>query len=218
MDDRDGNENPFQRLYMRVLSHNLDVLSSILDRLFMEGQVWTILTPDLQLRVLEEEELSIDPVLKASISNPMARTPYVTVRGPEPAPPAPKPKEAVMPTEYERRPLSMDPVPQETEVVEEEKDPPKPEKEVIPIEDLDKIEKLLDVSVNTIDMPNLPHIKQACMEELKQIDDALGELQTKAQEEYQKAMDEWNAEKEAKARKKAEERAKKEKEEKEKAA
>lgn len=217
MAEKDGSESQIQNLYTNLLLHNLDVLSSSLSHLFMMGRVWTTIGQDLRLRVLEEEELYIDPVPKATTSETtMPRIPYVTVRGESPPPP---PKETAMPTEYERRPLTPDPDPVPQDTVEE-KDPPRPEKEVVPIEDLDKVEKLLDVSVNTINMPNLPNIKASCMEELKQIDDALGVQQAKAQEEFQKALAEWESEKAAKAKKKAEAEAKKakEKEEKEKAA
>lgn len=73
-----------------------------------------------------------------------------------------------------------------------------PMREVVPIEDLDKIEKLLDVSLSTKDMPNLPHIKQACMEELAQIDAALAEQQEAANEAFQKEMAEYDAKQAAK--------------------
>lgn len=59
MGDQEESESLFQRLCMRQLCQSLDVLSSILSRLGVLGRALTILTPDLQLRVLEEEELSI---------------------------------------------------------------------------------------------------------------------------------------------------------------
>jgi hypothetical protein len=82
---------------------------------------------------------------------------------------------------------------------------PAPELKVVPIEDLDKVEKLLDVAINTINMPNLPNIKAACMQELVEIDAAMGEQMAVAQAEHQKALDEWSAKRNA-------ERAAKEKE------
>jgi hypothetical protein len=87
----------------------------------------------------------------------------------------------------------------------EPKEDPAPELRVVPIEDLDKIEKLLDVAMNTVNMPNLPNIKAACMQELVEIDNAMGEQMAVAQAEYQKALDEWSAKRNA-------ERAAKEKE------
>lgn len=76
---------------------------------------------------------------------------------------------------------------------------PAPELKVIPIEDLDKIEKLLDVALSCVQTPNLPHIKASCMQELVEIDAALGEQQQVAQEEYQVALAEWDAKRVAKA-------------------
>lgn len=206
MEKRVESENPFLTLYMRVLSRNLDVLSSSLSRLFMEGKVWTTIGQDLQLRVLEEDELYIAPDHKANIGNPMARTPYVTVRGPEPAPPAPK--EVRMADEYPRRELNPNPVPQQAPVKKgaKEEEDPRPERYVVPIEELDKIEKLLDVSVQTVSMPNLKAIQQACMEELAQINAAMAEGQQQAQEAYMSEMAEWEARQKQKAdAKKAEE-------------
>jgi hypothetical protein len=87
----------------------------------------------------------------------------------------------------------------------EVKEDPAPELKVVPIEDLDKIEKLLDVALNTLDMPNLSAIKQACMEELAQYNAALAAAQAVAQAEFEKASAEYNAKKNA-------ERAAKEKE------
>jgi hypothetical protein len=75
----------------------------------------------------------------------------------------------------------------------EVKEDPAPELKVVPIEDLDKIEKLLDVAVNTLNMPNLAAIKQACMEELVQYNAALAEAQAAAQAEYRKAIAEYDA-------------------------
>lgn len=82
----------------------------------------------------------------------------------------------------------------------EVKEDPAPELKVVPIEDLDKIEKLLDVARNTVDMPNLPHIKAACMQELAEIDAAMGEQQALAQQEYEKALGEWSSKRNAKLR------------------
>lgn len=87
----------------------------------------------------------------------------------------------------------------------EVKEDPKPELKVVPIEDLDKIEKLLDVAINCVQTPNLPSIKAACMAELKEIDDAMAITQAQAQMEYQKALAEWEG---ARAKKAAEAQAK----------
>lgn len=65
----DESENLFQKLYTRQLLLNSDVLCSILSRLSTEGRAWTILTPDLRLRVLEAEELYIDQDPRANIGN-----------------------------------------------------------------------------------------------------------------------------------------------------
>jgi len=81
----------------------------------------------------------------------------------------------------------------------EVKEDPAPELKVVPIEDLDKIEKLLDVALSTVDMPNLPNIKAACMQELVEIDAALGVQIQAAQEEYRVALAEWDAKRVAKA-------------------
>jgi hypothetical protein len=88
----------------------------------------------------------------------------------------------------------------------EVKEDPAPELKVVPIEDLDKIEKLLDVAVNTINMPNLAAIKQACMEELVQYNAALAEQQAVAQAEYRKALAEYDAKQNAKRQAKEKER------------
>lgn len=87
----------------------------------------------------------------------------------------------------------------------EVKEDPAPELKVVPIEDLDKIEKLLDVAINCIQTPNLPAIKAACMAELKEIDDAMAVTQMAAQEEYRVALAEWEGRRDKKA---AEERKK----------
>jgi hypothetical protein len=79
----------------------------------------------------------------------------------------------------------------------EVKEDPAPELKVVPIEDLDKVEKLLDVAMNTINTPNLPNIKAACMQELKEIDNAMGVTMQAAQEEHQAALAEWSAKREA---------------------
>jgi len=80
----------------------------------------------------------------------------------------------------------------------EVKEDPAPELKVVPIEDLDKIEKLLDVALNTVQTPNLPAIKAACMGELVEIDRAMAEAQGVAQEEYRVALAEWDAKRVAK--------------------
>lgn len=205
MAEEDGSENLILRLYMRLLSQNLDVLSSFLSHLSMVGRVWTTLGQDLQLRVLEEEELSTDPVPKASISNPMARTPYVTVRGPEPAQPAPKPKETTM---IERRELSGsygDPEP-----VKEDTGPPMPD----PVEfDDQKANALLDIVLKTKDLPTLSALSGSAMQQLVKMNKEVADETGKLQEEWKAAYAEW----ENKKKKEAEEKRKKE-EEKEKAA
>jgi hypothetical protein len=86
----------------------------------------------------------------------------------------------------------------------EVKEDPAPELKIVPIEDLDKIEKLLDVAINTLDMPNLAAIKQACMQELSQINATMAAEQAVAQEEYRVALAEYDAKREAK--RKAEEK------------
>jgi hypothetical protein len=86
----------------------------------------------------------------------------------------------------------------------EVKEDPAPELKVIPIEELDKVEKLLDVARNTVDMPNLPNIKAACMQELVEIDNAMGEAMAVAQEEYRVALAEYDAK--IAAKRKAEEK------------
>jgi hypothetical protein len=75
----------------------------------------------------------------------------------------------------------------------EVKEDPAPELKIVPIEDLDKIEKLLDVAINCVQTPNLPAIKAACMQELVEIDRAMAEQQEVAQEEYRVAIAEWDA-------------------------
>lgn len=188
MGDLEQRENLFHTLSTRLLSQNLDVLCSILNRLFMEGRAWSILGPDLQLLVLEEEELYIDPVLRASIGKSMARTPYYTVRDPQPQPP---PTEAVMA--------------KEPEPVEYEEEDEKPVREVIPLDDIEKIDLLLDVGMKTVEMPNLAGIRQACQEELARINTELVKGQEQAQKEYQNALAEWEARQAAKAKAKQEE-------------
>jgi hypothetical protein len=78
------------------------------------------------------------------------------------------------------------------------KEDPAPEMQVVPIEDLDKIEKLLDVAMNTINTPNLAAIKRACMDELAQINAAMEEAQGVALEAYNKEMAEYSAKQNAK--------------------
>ena len=81
----------------------------------------------------------------------------------------------------------------------EQEDDPAPELKIVPIEDLDKIEKLLDVAISCVQTPNLPYIKAACMQELKEIDNALGVQIEAAQEEYRVALAEWDNKRIAKA-------------------
>jgi hypothetical protein len=102
-------------------------------------------------------------------------------------------------------PKMAEPVPYNFEEVKEEEVDPPPKLKVVPIEDLDKIEKLLDVAMNTVDMPNLPNIKAACMQELKEIDDSMGESMAEAQAEYQKELAEWEAKREEERKAKAKE-------------
>lgn len=97
---------------------------------------------------------------------------------------------------YQDAPKPAEPAVKEDPVVKED---PAPELKVVPIEDLDKVEKLLDVARNTIDMPNLPNIKAACMQELKAIDDSMAEPMQEAQEAYRVALAEWSAKRDAKA-------------------
>ena len=85
-----------------------------------------------------------------------------------------------------------EPVPSEIPEAKEDTDPA-PELKIVPIEDLDKIEKLLDVAINCVETPNLPAIKAACMAELVEIDRAMAEAQGVAQEEYRVARAEWDA-------------------------
>jgi ribosomal protein L12E/L44/L45/RPP1/RPP2 len=80
-----------------------------------------------------------------------------------------------------------------------------PELQVVPVEDLDKIEKLLDVTLSCIDMPHLSAIKQACMDELVQINNSIAEAQAAASATFQKE----SADYEAAQRKKAEDERKK---------
>jgi hypothetical protein len=80
----------------------------------------------------------------------------------------------------------------------EVKEDPAPELKIVPIEDLDKIEKLLDVAINCVQTPNLPAIKAACMQELVEIDAAMAVTQMAAQEEYRVALAEWDAKRVAK--------------------
>jgi len=73
------------------------------------------------------------------------------------------------------------------------KEDPAPKLKIVPVEDLDKIEKLLDVALSCVQTPNLPAIKAACMGELVGIDSLLAEQQAKAQEEYRVALAEYDA-------------------------
>lgn len=75
----------------------------------------------------------------------------------------------------------------------EVKEDPAPELKIVPVEDLDKIEKLLDVAINCVECPNLPAIKAACMAELEEINATMAAAQGQAQMEYQKAYAEWDA-------------------------
>jgi DNA-binding transcriptional regulator YbjK len=84
-----------------------------------------------------------------------------------------------------------------------------PERQVVPVEDLDKIENLLNVFMSTKDMPNLSAIKQSCMDELAQVNNSLVEAQAEALAKYQKELAEWEAKKAVEAKAKAEEEKKK---------
>jgi hypothetical protein len=75
----------------------------------------------------------------------------------------------------------------------EVKEDPAPEMQVVPIEDLDKIEKLLDVALSCVEMPHLSAIKNACMDELAQINADLEEAQGVALEAYNKEKAEYDA-------------------------
>ena len=105
-------------------------------------------------------------------------------------------------------PKMAEPVPYEFPEAEEKETDPAPELKIVPIEDLDKVEKLLDVALSTIQTPNLPNIKAACMQELKEIDDAMGEAMLEAQEAYDAELAEWSGRRQKEAeelRKKTEE-------------
>jgi hypothetical protein len=80
--------------------------------------------------------------------------------------------------------------------------------QVVPIEDLDKIEKLLDVFLSTIEMPHLGAIRQACMDELMQINAAMSEAQVAAADKFAKESVEYEAKKRAEAKAKADAEAK----------
>jgi hypothetical protein len=115
--------------------------------------------------VLGEAELSTALALRASTSEVnMARTPYVTVRGDVPAAPPPKPKEIPM-------------AEAETEV----------ETEAVYLADADRVEKLLDIIRNTVDMPNVPCIRAAASAELAQIEHDLWEQMYPEQAEAEEA-------------------------------
>jgi hypothetical protein len=212
MEEGDGSENPFLRLYMKQLSLNWAVLSSILSHLSTVAKVIREQAQDRLRPVLEEAELSTDPVRRANTSEvEMARTPYVTVRGDVPAVPPPQPKETTM---IERRSLSA-----ATEYEEEEK----PEKEKVePIKfDVEEVVGLLDVVHGTKELPNLSAINKAAMVNLAVIAAEIDEeLEERAKEARRKSEEEA-----AKAEKKRQERLKevederilKEKEEREKA-
>jgi hypothetical protein len=90
--------------------------------------------------------------------------------------------------------------------IPKETEDPAPVLQVVPIEDLDKIEKLLDVAMNTINTPNLSAIKQACLDELAQINAAMEEQQGVALEAYNKEMAEYSAKQNAKRAAKEKER------------
>ena len=90
-------------------------------------------------------------------------------------------------------------------------EPTVPERQIIPVEDLDKIEKLLDVFMNVKDMPNLSAIKQSCIEELAQIEAGLEQAQREAQVEYERELADWEAAQRKKAKAEAEEEEKEKK-------
>lgn len=120
----------------------------------------------------------------------MARTPYVTVRGPEPPLPAPKPKETTM---IERRDLATyeDPPPVKEE--EEEKKPPEP------IDfDADRADALLDVVHKARDLPALLALSQAAMIDLAIMAAEVQEELDKRVEEARKKSEEEAAKKEKK--------------------
>jgi hypothetical protein len=120
--------------------------------------------------VLEEVELSIVLVLRANTSEVnMARTPYVTVRGDVPAPPPPPPPP---------------PKPKETPMAEAETEA---ETEAVYLADADRVEKLLDIIRNTVDMPNVPCIRAAASAELAQIERDLWEQMYPEQAEAEEA-------------------------------
>jgi hypothetical protein len=58
VDEKAGSESLIQKLFMSQLSLSWAVLSNSLNLLFTVGRVWTTVDRDLQLRVLEEVELS----------------------------------------------------------------------------------------------------------------------------------------------------------------
>lgn len=178
MVEEDGSESLFQKLYMRQRSRNSGVLSSSLNRLGALGRAISLQDLHRLRQALAEEELSIVPDRRAN-TNEADMAPYVTVRGAEPVPPpAPKPKETEM--------AYGDPKPQEEAEVEAE---------AIFLADADRVEKLLDIIQNTVEMPNIPCIRAAAQAELAQIEHDLwvqmypeqAEAQKKAEEERQKA-------------------------------
>lgn len=150
MVEEDGSENLLQKLFMRQLSLSWAVLSNSQSLLFMGARALIIRLQDRQQLALEEVELSIDPVLKANTSE-AEMAPYVTVRGAEPVPtPAPKPKETTMAD------VAVAPVVIAANAVF--------------LTDADRVEKLLDIIQNTVEMPNVPCIRAAAANEIAQIE------------------------------------------------
>ena len=209
----DESVSQFHMLCMRLRSQSWAELFNTPRVLGVGERALRDLALDRQRLVQEAAERYTEAVRKVNTAreSDMARTPYVTVRGTEPAPPAPKPKETPMPTEYERRSLSPDPVPQEPEKAEkEDTGPPAPD----PVEfDVEKANDLLDLVLNCKDLPTLSPLSGSAMQQLVKMAKEVADETAKLQEEWRAAYAEW----ENKKKKEAEEKRKKE-EEKEKAA
>lgn len=187
MDEEDGKENLLQKLYTRQLSLSWDVLSNIQSLLFTGARVLLIRLQDQQQLDLEEVELSIDPVPKANTSEVKMAAPYVTARG-EPAPAKPAPPQP----------------PKETEMAE------KPEAEAVFLENADKVEKLLNIILDTVDMTNIPCIRAAANNELAEIEHDLWEKMYPEQAEAAKKAQEEREKAEAEAQKRIKEEQEKE--------
>lgn len=135
----------------------------------------------------------------------MARTPYVTVRDAEVTPP--QPKETTMANEVKKPEDEEDEGPPQAEVEE-----PKPVKL-----DAEEINELLDIVINTAQLPVLLPLQQAAMINLTIMAGEVQEELTKRAEEAQKKGEELQAKIVAWKQKKEDERKKEEKEAKEKA-